>query len=643
MQRSLFLLSAALASLAAPVSAQMTMTRPQPLAPVNTVPAARDVPFPGTMTIAVDATDLRRGIYRVRQTVPVAAAGRMTMLYPEWLPGNHAPRGPIASIAGLRVTGNGQPIRWSRNQGYIYGFDIDVPAGVREIVLDYQHLSPTAPAQGRVTMTPDMLNLQWEKMSLYPAGYFVRNIPVTASVVYPAGWTAATSLDPAPATVATPGVNRVAYGTVSYEELVDSPVFAGRHFRKWALGPNVDMNVVADRPADLVATSKIIDTHEKLVDQAMKLFGAKHYDEYEFLLALTDELGGIGLEHLKSSENSHPRSYFTEWDKGSAGRDLLPHEFTHSWNGKYRRPADLFTPDYRQPTIGSLLWVYEGQTQFWGLVLAARSGIMPAKDVRDAIARVAAYQSAIPGRNWRALQDTTFDPVLSARQPKPFSSYQRSEDYYNEGALIWLDADAKLRELTRGRRGMDDFARAFFGVNPNDMGIKTYTLADVVATLGGIAPFDWAGFLDTRLNGLGAAPLDGLTRGGYRLAYTDTPSDWFSSNERDREIADLTFNIGATLNKDGDLTAVQWDGPLYNQGVAVSDRIVAVDGRAYKADDLKAAIGAAKTGRTPIRLLVKSGELFRTIDLAYYDGLRYPTLERTGSGPSSLDRLLAAK
>ena len=645
MKPNLLLLTAALAGLSAPALTQ-TMSRPQPLAPINDIPAARDVPFAGTMTLAIDATDLRRGIYRVRQTVPVQAnllqaGGRMTMLYPEWLPGNHAPRGPISSIAGLTITANGQPIRWSRNRGYAYGFDFTVPAGTREVVLDYQHLSPTTPAQGRVTMTPDMLNLQWEKMSLYPASIYTRNVPVSASVLYPSGWTAATSLDPIAR--ATDGVNRITYKTVSYEELVDSPVFAGRHFRKWELTPHVNLNVVADRPEDLAATPAIIDAHRRLAVQAEKNFGSRHYDEYEFLVALTDQLGGIGLEHLKSSENSHPRGYFTDWTKGSAGRDLLPHEMTHSWDGKYRRPADLFTADYRQPTIGSLLWVYEGQTQFWGLVLSARSGIMPAKDVRDAIARVAAYQSIIPGRQWRPLQDTTFDPVLSARAPKPFTSYQRSEDYYNEGALIWLDADARLRELTRGRRGMDDFARRFFGVNPGDMGINTYTFEDVVATLNALAPYDWTTFLRTRLDGTGPAPLDGITRGGYRLAYTDTPSDWFTSREADAEVVDLTFNIGATLDKEGVVNSVLWEGPLFDQGVTTGTRILAVDGRRYSAADLRAAITAAKTRRQPIRLMTQKGDQYRTVDLAYYDGMRYPTLERTGGGSSSLDRLLSAK
>lgn len=638
----ILLLAAAALLTSAPASAQTSMSRPQPLAPVDDIPAARDIPFVGTMTIAIDATDLRRGIYRVRQTVPVQAdlraGGRMTMLYPEWLPGNHAPRGPIASIAGLKVTANNQPLRWSRNRGYIYGFDFDVPAGATEVVLEYQHLSPNAPAQGRVTMTPDMLNLQWEKMSMYPAGIFTRNVPVVASATYPAGWTAATALD-----VETRTGDTLRYKSVSYEELVDSPVFAGRYFRKWKLSPTVNLNVVADRASDLVATPAIIDAHRKLAVQAERLFGGRHYDEYEFLLALSDDLGGIGLEHLKSSENSHPRTYFTDWAKGSAGRDLLPHEMTHSWDGKYRRPADLFTPDYRQPTIGSLLWVYEGQTQFWGLILAARSGIMPVEDVRAAIARVAAYQSAIPGRDWRALQDTTFDPVLSARAPKPFASYQRSEDYYNEGALIWLDADSKLRELTRGRRGMDDFASAFFGVRSGDMGINTYTFEDVVSTLNRVAPFDWATFLRTRLDGLGAAPLDGLTRGGYRLAYTETPSAWFTNREADAEVVDLTFNIGATLDKDGVVNSVLWEGPMFDQNVTVGTKILAVDGRKYNAADLKAAIGAAKTSRTPIRLTVQKGDLYREVSLAYYDGLRYPTLERTGRGASSLDRLLAAK
>jgi predicted metalloprotease with PDZ domain len=626
------------AALAAPAIAQVqpNWTRPQPLERTSTIPAARDVPYPGTLTIHVDATDTARAIYRVRQTIPVPAAGRLTLLYPEWLPGNHAPRGPIATIAGLKVSAGGRPIPWRRDPGYVYAFHLEVPAGVKTLDVELQHLSPTQGTQGRVTMTPDMLNAQWEKMSLYPAGYFVRNIMITPSVTLPAGWSAATSLD-----VASKRGNRINYKTVSYETFVDSPLFAGRYYRREKLAPDVNLNIFADRPEDLEATLEQLAAHRRLVEQTMKLYGGKHYDEYEFLLALTEQLGGIGLEHLRSSENSHPREYFTDWSEGSAGRDLLAHEYVHSWNGKYRRGADLFTPDYRTPMQNSLLWLYEGQTQFWGNILSARSGMMPAEDVKSEIARAAAYFDILPGRSWRPLVDTTNDPIIAQRRPQPFPSWPRGEEYYSEGMLIWLDVDSIIRERTQGRRSIDDFGRAFFGINPNDEGILPYTFDDIVRTLNNVAPYDWATYLRQRTEQTGAAPLDWIKRAGYRLVYRDTPSDYFKSREKDREILDLTYSIGVTIGKEGIISGVAWDSPLFNQGVTGGTQIVAINGRAFSNDDLKGAISAAKGGREPIRLLVKKGDLYRTIDLEYHDGLRYPALEKVGTGASGLDALLA--
>ncbi|MDT9600910.1 peptidase M61 [Sphingosinicella sp. GR2756] len=616
--------------------AQTQPTRPQPLGMTDPVPAARDIAFQGTMRIEVDATDTARGIFRVRQVIPVGKAGPMTLLYPKWLPGNHAPRGPIASIAGLKVKAAGKAVAWRRDPVDVYAFHIDVPSGAREIEVEFQHLSPTKSDQGRVIMTPVMLNLQWEKMSLYPAGYFTRNIMVSPSVTLPSGWRGATSLD-----VASKNGNRITFRQVSYEALVDSPMFAGLHYRREPLAADVALNIFADRPQDLEATPEQIAAHRELVEQFGKLYGAKHYDEYEFLVALTDELGGIGLEHLRSSENSHPRGYFTDWAKYSAGRDLLAHEMNHSWNGKYRRGADLFTPDYRTPMRNSLLWVYEGQTQFWGYILSARSGMMPVEDVKAELARTAAYYDIQPGRSWRPLIDTTNDPIVNARRPQAFGSWQRSEDYYSEGMLIWLDVDSRIRSLTNGRRSLDHFARAFFGVRPNDQGIFPYTFEDVVRTLGEIAPYDWNSYLTQRVEKVGEAPLGWIGRGGYRLVYRDTPTPYFAGREKDREMLDLTYTIGATIGKGGIVTGVAWDSPLFNQGVTGGTQIVAINGQEYSDNDFKAAITAAKGGRTPIEMLVKKGDRYRTIDLDYYDGLRYPVLERVGSGPSTLDALLA--
>ncbi len=624
------------AAVALPASAQVQESRPQPVAFSQPLPTPQDIAYPGTLTIDVDARDTARAIFRAKQTIPVRSAGRLTLLYPEWLPGNHAPRGPISSIAGLRISAGGRPIAWTRDPGDVHAFHVDVPQGVRAVDVEFQHLSPTEGNQGRIVMTPGMLNVQWEKLSLYPAGYFTRNIPIQASVTYPAGFQAATSLD-----VATRRGDRVTYRPVSYETLVDSPVFAGRYYRREKLAPDVNLNLFADRPEDLAATPEQIAAHRRLVEQTLKLTGAKHYDEYEFLVALTDELGDIGLEHLRSSENGHPRTYFTDWNKGSAGRDLLAHEYIHSWNGKYRRGADSWQPTYQTPIGNSLLWLYEGQTQFWGNVLSARSGMMPREDVMGELARNAASLDISPGRNWRPLIDTTLDPIVGARRPKPFPSWHRGEDYYGEGMLIWLDVDSIIRERTRGQRSIDDFARAFFGVNPGDQGINTYTFEDVVRTLNAIAPYDWAGYLRPLVYQTGKAPLDWVRRGGYQLVYRDAPTPYFSSREKAREIVDLTYTIGITLGKDGEINGVAWDSPLFNEGVTTGTRILAVNGRAYSADDLKSAITAAKTAKRPIQFQLKKGNYYRTVALPYYGGLRYPVLEKVGRGPSTLDALLA--
>lgn len=609
---------------------------PQPIPVADKVPAPRDIPYPGTMTLDVDATDVARAIYRVKQVIPVAEAGPMTLLMPAWLPGKHAPRGEIEKLAGLRISANGQPIAWRRDTVDVYAFHIDVPAGAKQIDIAFQFVSATAGNQGRVVITPAMMNLQWEQVSLYPAGYFTRRIPVSATVRYPEGWTAASGLP----SQASGSLYR--YETTDYETLVDSPVFAGKYFRAEQLSPRVRLNIVADEAKYLAAKPEQIAAHRRLVEQAIKLFGAQHYDRYEFLLALTDEMGSIGLEHHRSSENGVNPEYFTEWDKGPGRRNLLPHEFTHSWNGKFRRPAGNWTPDYNRPMNDDLLWVYEGQTQFWGYVLGARSGLFSKQETLDALAAIAASLDIRRGRDWRALQDTTNDPIITPRKPKAWVSYQRSEDYYNEGMLIWLEVDSILRAQSGGRKSMDDFARAFFGQKDGDWGIDTYRFEDVVAALNGIVPYDWAGFLRGRLDeNAKSAPLKGFTDAGYRLVYGEEQSGYLSDLERTSKTIDLSYSIGLSV-KGGEIAQVIWDGPAFDAGLAVGSKIVAVNGRAYSDSGLKDAIRAAKGSKTPIRLIVQAGDYFRDVDIRWDGGLRYPKLERTG-GKATLDLLLAPR
>jgi predicted metalloprotease with PDZ domain len=625
-----------LATIAAPALAENS--KPQPVPFVDTIPAARDVPYPGTMTIAVDATDTKRGIFTVKQTIPVAAAGPMTLLYPKWLPGAHSPRGEIEKLAALVITANGKPVPWTRDPVDVFAFHIDVPKGAKTLSVDLKFLSATKADQGRIVMTPEMLSLQFNSMSLYPAGYFTRQIPVKATVKYPDGWSAASGL-PSRAVGST-----YTYETTNYEVLVDSPVLAGRYYKKWALSPRVNLNVFADTPEELSATPEQIDAHKRLVTQSVKNFGAQHYDTYEFLLSITDQLGGIGLEHHRSSENGVTPGYFTKWADGPGRRNLLPHEYTHSWDGKFRRGADLWTPDYRTPMRGSLLWVYEGQTQFWGYVLQARSGIVSKQDTLDMYASILASLDNRPAREWRNLVDTTNDPVISSRKPKGWTSYQRSEDYYNEGLLVWMEVDSILRRQSGGTKSIDDFARAFFGINDGDWGQVTYTFDDVVATLNTIQPYDWSGLLTKRLTETGApAPLAGFVANGYKLVYTDTPTAAFKNSETTGKRVDLTYSLGIVLDKDGEVTGVGWNSPAYASSLDVGAKIVAVNSTAYSDAAIKAAIVAAKTSKDPIQLLVKNGEKIATVAIDYHGGPRYPRLEKIAPGEAGLDRLLAAK
>jgi predicted metalloprotease with PDZ domain len=426
---------------------------------------------------------------------------------------------------------------------------------------------------------------------------------------------------------------------------MDSPLIAGAHYRRIELSPDVAIDVIADTPEELAATPEQIAAHKRLVEQAVKLFGAQHYDHYDFLLTISDYLGGSGLEHHRSSEDGVKRGYFTDWENKLRDRNLLPHEYTHSWNGKYRRGADLWTPDFRTPMQDSLLWVYEGQTQFWGYVLGARSGMLSKQDTLDAIAATAAtYGYATPGRTWRALVDTTNDPIIAQRAPQPWRSWQRSEDYYSEGQLIWIDVDRIIREQSRGKRSIDDFARAFFGMRDRDWGELTYTFDTVVETLNKVQPYDWRNYLEQKVYGIAAAPpLDGIDKGGYKLIFTDEPTKWIKSAEKSGKNSDLTYSGGFVVDNKGKISTVIWDSPAFNAGLTIGTEIVAVNGRTFDNDMLKQAIrNAAGTGAAP-ELLIHDGEVYRTVKLDWHGGLRYPRLQKIGTAPGTLDALLAPR
>jgi len=608
-------------------------------ASVGATPAASGPKYPAPIQIDVDLRDTAHRLFRVHETLPVQA-GPLSLWYPQWLPGNHAPRGPIEALAGLIITGNGQRIEWTRDPVDSYAFKLTVPAGVTTLELEYEFASPVVRDQGRFTATPDIVGLQWNTVVLYPSGYDARNIEFQPHITLPEGWQYGVALE----TTARNG-DAVSFKSVSLETLVDSPLFAGRYYKQFDLAPGakvpVRLNLVADDARALDVKPEQLEAHRKLVREAISLYGAQHYDHYDFLLSLSDNFSGIGLEHHRSSENGVEPDYFTEWSRSAVVRSLLPHEYTHSWNGKFRRPADLWTPHFNTPMRNSGLWVYEGMTQYWGQVLSARSGLWSNSLTLDSIAGIAAsLERGRPGRAWRALADTTNQPLLTPRRPLSYTSWQRVEDYYNEGLLIWLDADTKIRELTDGKRSLDDFAKAFFGIKDGSYAPETYTFDDVVATLNGVARYDWAAFLHERLEGHDHAPLDGLTRGGWKLVYTDTPSDFSKSIDERRKGKDFTYSIGLSLGKDGDIGEVLWDSPGFRAGLAKGSMLAAVNGRAYKPDLLRDAITAAKTDSAPIELLVKTFDRYQTIKLDYHDGLQYPHLERIKDTPDRLSDIL---
>jgi len=618
----------------------------------NAAPAVADVDargvkiseaaYPGTIRLEVDATDLGQRVFKVRQTVPVQP-GLQRFHYPAWLPGSHSPSGQIEKLAGLVINANGQRLEWVRDPLDVYTFNVQVPEGVNELRMDFQFLSPTDSAQGRTVMTPNMLNLQWNAMLLYPAGHAAHAITYQASARYPQGWDAASAL-----TVASRNGDTVNYAPTNLEILVDSPVFAGRYHRMFDLAPAgtrpVRLNVFADRAKDLEAKPEHIEQHRALVTQARKLFGAEHYDHYDFLFAVTNQLGGIGLEHQRSSENSEDRDYFSGWDAKVGSSDLLGHEYTHSWDGKYRRPADLATLNYNVPMQGSLLWVYEGQTQYWGNVLTARAGIRPLDASRDALAMVAAtYADNRPGLEWRSLGDTTNDPVIARRKPKPYRGYQMSEDYYQGGQMLWLEADVRLRTLSGGKRSLDDFAKAFFGQNDGQWERPdTYTYDDVAATLEQVQPTgDWSQFLRDRLErrtGL----VGGIEAAGWKLVYKDKPSAYFKATMKGRG-ANFIYSLGVSLSPAGYVNEVRWDSAAFNAGVGTGMQVLAVNDLQYSADELEEAVRAAKDSKQPVRLLVKEVDVYRTLSIDYHGGLRYPTLERIEGSTDYLTPIFTAR
>lgn len=627
------------------LAAVPALAGPRPAPPSPPIPAARAVDYPGVIDLKVDVSDTTRKVFRVTETLPVTP-GPLVLSLPKWIPGEHSPSAQIVLMSGFSITADdGRRLAWRRDPVEMTAFHVDVPPGVQSLTIRLEQ--PTAQPGGpvRIAVTPNLVLLKWTAVALYPAGYEVGRIRVRPTLTVPAGWSLATALDGAETTGAT-----TRFAITSFETLMDSPVYAGRHKAVFDLDPGsprpVRLNVFADAPKDLKATPAQVAIHRRLVQQADKLFGgARNFDHYDFLLSLNPTVGYLGAEHQRSSENGYSSAgYFTAWDTAFSGRDILAHEYVHAWNGKHRRPADLWTPDYTTPMRNSLLWVYEGLTEYYGDTLATRSGLYSPEQMRQRLALIAANAQATPGRGWRDLRDTTNAYIMNSAGGTGSTSWLRALDYYEEGQLLWLDVDTLIRERTNGAKSLDDFARAFFGVDDGDMNVSTYEVEDVVDALNAVAPYDWAGFLDARLDAHDRAPLDGLARSGWRLVFETRPSAYVTAYEKSAEASLLTFSLGAEIGWDGAVKETLWDGPLFRAGVIAGTRIVKVAGRPYTPEALRAAIAAAaKSGSPPIALSVKADDRVRVVRVPYHGGLKYPRLKRLTQTPDRLEQILSAR
>ncbi len=611
------------------------------------IAAPVDKPYAGPIALDVDLTNITDRVEHVHEDIPVErGAKEMVLLYPEWIPGDHEPAGPISALGGIVTTVNGQRVQWVRDRVNVYAFHVPLAGGAKTVGVDFDYLSPIKPSAGRIEISDAIADLEWNEVVMYPAGFFSRDITVNTTLKLPQNWKYATALETANADGGT-----VHFQPTTLNTLVDSPLYAGLHYNRLDLSPTptdtVHLNIFGDTADDITPPPEAVEGFKKLTIEADKLYGSHHYNHYDFLLLVSDKVGGVGLEHHQSSEDGWPANYFRKWSDGLLQRDLLGHEYTHSWDGKFRRPADLWTPNFNVPMRDDLLWVYEGMTQYWGNMLTARAGLRTPEQTRDILARVAAQFVINRGRDWRPLVDTTNQPIVSQRHAVSWVSWQRPEDYYTEGMLIWLDADTKIRELTDGKKSLDDFCKKFLGVYNGSFITDPYRFEDVVADLNAVVPYDWKGFLEKRVYDLHPeVPMNGFTQGGYKLAYSDTPVKWVESEYENFGLADFSTSLGLTVHsaKGGGASTVvnvYWDSPAFKAGITPDSTFVSVNGEAYSAKVLRQAILAAEKDHQPLQLQFKRDDTYKTVSISYFDGLRYPTLQRVDGTPDRLDDILA--
>ncbi len=583
--------------------------------------------------IEADLRDATRHVFHARLVFPVKP-GQLTLVYPKWIQGEHAPTGPINNLTGLKMRAAGKEVAWRRDDVDMYAFHLTVPAGAESLEVTLDYLSPPGTNGGREkpSTSAQIALFNWYTVSLYPEGAKPDNLIYVATLHVPEGWKYATAL---PATKESAGA--ISFAPASFTTLLDSPVLTGAFFREIDLSPGQKpahmIHIAADGPAALQARPEEVEHLRQLVAETGALFGARHYRRYDFLLTLSEHLPVEGVEHHESSDNRTPEGFFLDPDVREGNTDLLPHEFTHSWNGKYRRPAGLATPDYQTPMKGDLLWVYEGLTEYYGVMLAARSGLWTPEKLREYLAITAAELNDRPGRTWRNLQDTAISSQILYGSMEAGTGWRRSVDYYEESTLIWLEADTIIRRETKGKKSLDDFCGKFHGGENSGPKVVAFTFEDVIAGMNEIAPYDWRSFFTERLNSHGpGAPLAGLENSGWKLSFTDTINGHQRSSEVVDQDIDVEFSLGflvhASNGEQSDrILDVIPGSPAARAGLAPGMHLVAVDGRKWTPEVLRDAIRRAKNGREPIQVLAESGDYFRTYAVDYHGGERYPHLE----------------
>ncbi len=600
---------------------------------------------PPSVTLFVDASSAPRKIFHATLKIP-ASAGDLTLYYPKWIPGEHAPDGPVVDLAGLKFYAGGKLLKWRRDLLDGFTIHVDVPAGENEVNAELDFLSPAVFEGGfsaGSSATDKMAVISWNQVLLYPKGWKADELTYTASLKLPANWKYGTPL-PIASTSERNGETEIKFQPAPLNTLVDSPVITGEFLKvvKLADNPPTEMDIAADSAAALDAPQEVWDHYRNLVEQAQKLFGAHHYRDYHFLLSLSDHVAHFGLEHHESDDSRVGERGLVDENDRKLEATLLPHEYVHSWNGKYRRPADLATPDYQQPMQDDLLWVYEGLTNYLGTVLAARSGLLTAEQSRDDLALTEAALDHTPGRTWRNLQDTADAAPELYFAPQAWHSWRRGVDFYDEDTLNWLWVDVIIRQQSKGAKSIDDFCHLFHGAPSTGPALKTYTFDDVVNALNQIVPYDWRGFWTERLTNHGpGAPLGGIEGSGWKVAYDESPS------EMDRGIGehfiDAAYSLGLELRDDGGIIDTTEGMPAALAGIGPGMKLVAVNGRQYSPDVLRAALKAGKGGTGSLDLLVENTDYFKTYKIDYHGGERYPHLVRDESKPDLLTEIYKAK